>query len=133
MIIDVNFYFNIFTGVYSLCDGPRLSGGPYLGITTTCCVLSVVFVGVKGSYVFSVLEVDRGEYVRAMEMGLIISSLVLAIGHIVVAYKISCKERRKLLVYKIDIEAVSLLSTFFVFPFFCFLLRIKSNEIFEMG
>ncbi|ONI01813.1 hypothetical protein PRUPE_6G160600 [Prunus persica] len=33
-------------------------------------------------------------------------SLVLAVGHIVVAYRTSCRERRKLWVYKIDIEAV---------------------------
>ncbi|BBH09756.1 alpha/beta-Hydrolases superfamily protein [Prunus dulcis] len=32
--------------------------------------------------------------------------MVLAVGHIVVAYRTSCRERRKLWVYKIDIEAV---------------------------
>lgn len=35
-----------------------------------------------------------------------LSSLVLAVGHIVVAYRTSCRERRKLLVYRIDLEAV---------------------------
>ncbi|XP_044461445.1 uncharacterized protein LOC123192847 isoform X2 [Mangifera indica] len=93
--------------VYALCDGPRLSRGPYLGITTVCSVLSLIFVSLKASFVFSVSNMDRGGYVRAMEMALFISSLVLAIGHIVVAYRTSCRERRKLLVYKIDIEAVS--------------------------
>ncbi|OUZ99088.1 hypothetical protein BVC80_9077g13 [Macleaya cordata] len=44
-------------------------------------------------------------YVRAMEVALFSSSLVLAIGHIAVAYRTSCRERRKLLIYKIDIEA----------------------------
>ncbi|KAF3433455.1 hypothetical protein FNV43_RR24557 [Rhamnella rubrinervis] len=93
--------------VYSLCDGPRLSRGPYLGITTVCSVLSLVFVSLKASYVFSVSGMDRVGYDRAMEIALFICSLVLAVGHIVVAYRTSCRERRKLLVFKIDIEAVS--------------------------
>ncbi|KAK9186624.1 hypothetical protein WN944_018012 [Citrus x changshan-huyou] len=95
--------------VYGLCDGPRRSRGPYLGITTICSVLSLIFVSLKASYVFSVADIDRGVYVRAMEMALFICSLALAVGHIVVAYRTSCRERKKLLVYKIDIEAVSLL------------------------
>ncbi|KDO68996.1 hypothetical protein CISIN_1g028590mg [Citrus sinensis] len=93
--------------VYGLCDGPRRSRGPYLGITTICSVLSLIFVSLKASYVFSVADIDRGVYVRAMEMALFICSLALAVGHIVVAYRTSCRERKKLLVYKIDIEAVS--------------------------
>lgn len=93
--------------MYSLCDGPRLSRGPYLGITTVCSLLSLAFVSLKASYVFSVPNTSRGGYGRALEMTLFMSSWLLAIGHIVVAYKISCRERRKLLVYKIDIEAVS--------------------------
>ena len=51
---------------------------------------------------------DRGEHVIAMEIALFICSLLLAIGHVAVAYRTSCRERRKLLVYRIDIEAVSL-------------------------
>ncbi|XP_048231426.1 uncharacterized protein LOC8261033 [Ricinus communis] len=97
--------------VYSLCDGPRLSRGPYLGITTICSVSSLIYVSLKAPYVFSVSRIeedhDKGEYVRAMEIALFACSFVLAIGHIVVAYRTSCRERRKLLVYKIDIEAVS--------------------------
>ncbi|OVA02687.1 MENTAL domain [Macleaya cordata] len=38
--------------VYCLCDGPRLSRGPYLGITTFCSLVSLVFVSLKASYVF---------------------------------------------------------------------------------
>ena len=53
------------------------------------------------------------EHMRSgTEMALFICSLVLAVGHIIVAYRTSCRERRKLLVFKIDIEAVSLLSLF---------------------
>lgn len=95
--------------VYSFCDGPRLSRGPYLGITTFCSVISLVFVSLKASFVFSggLRDVGRGGYVRGMEVALFMCSLALAVGHVAVAYRTSCRERRKLLVYKIDIEAVS--------------------------
>ncbi|KAM5556668.1 hypothetical protein ABKV19_024181 [Rosa sericea] len=100
--------------VYSFCDGPRLSHGPYLGITTVCSVLSLVFVSFKASFVFgapvvsgSGAEEQGGEYLRASEIALFICSFALAVGHIVVAYRTSCRERRKLWVYKIDIEAIS--------------------------
>lgn len=90
--------------VYSLCDGPRLSRGPYLGITTMCSVLSLMFVSFKAVYIFSVSGFDRSGYVGAT---LFVCSCALAVGHVVVAYRTSCRERRKLLVYKIDIEAIS--------------------------
>ncbi|KAL8539217.1 hypothetical protein ACS0TY_001002 [Phlomoides rotata] len=96
--------------VYSFCDGPRLSRGPYLGIATVCSAASLVFVSLKASYVFMMNSHSKGGYVRVMEAALFVSSLVLAIGHVVVAYRTSCRERRKLLVYKIDIEAVSQIS-----------------------
>ena len=70
-----------------------------------CSLLSLMFVSLKASVVFA--GKDRGGYVRATEIALFICSLALAVGHIVVAYRTSCRERRKLLVYKIDIEAVS--------------------------
>ncbi|KAL8119745.1 uncharacterized protein LOC141724433 [Apium graveolens] len=96
--------------VYSSCDGPRLSRGPYLTTATICSVLSLMFVSLKAWYRFDGLSYDIYEqsYVGAMEIALFMFSWSLAIGHIVVAYKTSCRERRKLLVYKIDIEAVSL-------------------------
>lgn len=79
-----------------------------------CSLLSLVFVSLKASYVFGASGVERAEYVRATEVALFICSLVLAVGHIVVAYRTSCRERRKLWVYKIDIEAVSLCSPFLI-------------------
>ncbi|XP_031093988.1 uncharacterized protein LOC115998537 [Ipomoea triloba] len=96
--------------VYSSCDGPSLSRGPYLGIATVCSVTSLVFVSIKASYVFG--NSSRSSYDgvnggRAAEMAMFACSLAMAIAHIVVAYRISCRERRKLLVYKIDIEAVT--------------------------
>ncbi|KAG8380824.1 hypothetical protein BUALT_Bualt06G0056600 [Buddleja alternifolia] len=100
--------------VYSFCDGPKLSRGPYLTIATVCSAASVVFVSLKASYVFMISnssynnkEYSKDGYVKGMEIALFICSWVLAIGHVVVAYRTSCRERRKLLVYKIDIEAVS--------------------------
>lgn len=98
--------------VYSLCDRPGISRGPYFAIATICSVSSLIFVSLKASYMFSTLSFDYSNgdaYVRAMEIALFLSSWILAIGHIVMAYRISCRERRKLLVYKIDIEAVSLM------------------------
>lgn len=91
--------------MYSFCDGPKLSRGPYLAAATVCSVSSLIFVSVKASYVFSNLSYGYGE---GYEIALFLCSWILAIGHIVVAYRTSCRERRKLLVYKIDIEAVSL-------------------------
>ncbi|CAI9762227.1 unnamed protein product [Fraxinus pennsylvanica] len=96
--------------VYSFCDGPRLSRGPYLGIAAICSVLSLLFVSLKAAYVFSDgSSIDRRGYgySRAVEVTLFACSFGLAIGHVIVAYRTSCRERRKLLVYKIDIEAVS--------------------------
>ncbi|KAI9102138.1 hypothetical protein K1719_023648 [Acacia pycnantha] len=90
--------------VYSSCDGPRLSRGPYLGVTTACSVLSVIFVSWKAVYVFSGWGGTNG---KALEIALFVCSYALAAGHIVAAYRTSCRERRKLLVYKIDIEAIS--------------------------
>ncbi|KAL8050202.1 hypothetical protein ABFX02_06G067500 [Erythranthe guttata] len=96
--------------VYSLCDGPKLSRGPYLWIATVCSAASLVFVSLKASYVLMTGGgggYSKGGYARSMEAALFASSLGLAVGHVVVAYRTSCRERRKLLVYKIDIEAVS--------------------------
>ncbi|MED6219072.1 hypothetical protein PIB30_032541 [Stylosanthes scabra] len=92
--------------VYSLCDGPRLSRGPYLGITTMCCVVSLMFVSLKAVYMLGMVDESSG-YVRASEIALFVCSSALAVGHVVVAYRTSCRERRKLLLYKIDIEAIS--------------------------
>ncbi|KAG2242949.1 hypothetical protein Bca52824_095213, partial [Brassica carinata] len=93
--------------VYGLCDGPKLSRGPYLMITMICSVSSLIYVSLKAAFVFGepVNGDGGGSYFRAAEVALFLSSSVLAIGHIVVAYRTSCRERRKLLVFKIDIEA----------------------------
>ena len=38
---------------------------------------------------------------------MLLLSLSLAAAHLAVAYRTSCRERRRLLVYRIDVEAVS--------------------------
>ncbi|KAF8114706.1 hypothetical protein N665_0034s0045 [Sinapis alba] len=93
--------------VYGLCDGPKLSRGPYLTITMICSVMSLVYVSFKAAVVFAEPVVGVGGRFRTEEVALFVCSWVLAIGHIVVAYRTSCRERRKLLVFKIDIESVS--------------------------
>ncbi|CAN7128524.1 unnamed protein product [Brassica rapa subsp. narinosa] len=94
--------------VYGLCDGPKLSRGPYLTITMICSICSLIYVSFKAAVVFGKPVVgDGGGKFRTEEVALFVCSWVLAIGHIVVAYRTSCRERRKLLVFKIDIESVS--------------------------
>ncbi|XP_010517405.1 PREDICTED: uncharacterized protein LOC104792858 isoform X1 [Camelina sativa] len=95
--------------LYGLCDGPKLSRGPYLTITMICSVSSLIYVSLKAAFMFGEPQIGDGggSYFRAAEVALFLCSSVLAIGHIVVAYRTSCRERKKLLVFKIDIEAVS--------------------------
>lgn len=83
-----------------------------------CSVLSLMFVSFKAVYIFSVSGIDRSGYVRATEIALFVCSCALAVGHVVVAYRTSCRERRKLLVYKIDIEAVSVSPSYTPLGFF---------------
>ena len=112
------------TGVYGLCDGPKLSRGPYLTITMICSICSLIYVSFKAAVVFGEPVVgDGGGKFRTEEVALFVCSWVLAIGHIVVAYRTSCRERRKLLVFKIDIESVSF-STFD----YSFIIQFKKNK-----
>ncbi|KAE8681230.1 Nuclear pore complex protein-related isoform 1 [Hibiscus syriacus] len=97
--------------VYSFCDGPKLCSGLYLGITTICSVSSLVFVSLKAPFVFGSSIPREGS---AMVAALLVCSLALAIAHIIAAYRTSCRERRKLLIYKIDIEAMQLISCIYI-------------------
>jgi hypothetical protein len=74
-----------------------------------CSISSLIYVSLKAAFVFGEPAIGDGggNYFRAAEVALFLCSSVLAIGHIVVAYRTSCRERKKLLVFKIDIEAVS--------------------------
>ncbi|KAL9238622.1 hypothetical protein vseg_013018 [Gypsophila vaccaria] len=121
----------VITCVYSFCDAPALSHGPYLGIVTLCSISSVLLLSVKAC-VFSVnsqMEADASHSIsrrilhlkRSWGMPvLFLSSVVFALGHMVIAYRISCKARRKLLFHRVDPETVlsckSLLSAYQKLP-----------------
>ncbi|WJX48832.1 hypothetical protein P8452_35342 [Trifolium repens] len=80
--------------VYSICDGPALSHGPYLGtIEAEASVAS--------------LKRQRLHLKKSWGMPvLFLSSVVFALGHTVVAYRTSCRARRKLLFHRVDPESV---------------------------
>ncbi|KAL3649087.1 hypothetical protein CASFOL_005490 [Castilleja foliolosa] len=72
-------------GVYSFCDGPKLSNGLYMGVVAVCSAASLVFVSLKASYVFMNSRYGgywgySGGYVRVMVASMFVSSLGLAIG-----------------------------------------------------
>ncbi|XP_047166514.1 uncharacterized protein LOC124835593 [Vigna umbellata] len=103
--------------VYSVCDAPALSHGPYLGTVTLCSFLSIVLLSVKAC-VFTVnshIEAEASASFRKQRLHLkkpwgmpvlFLSSVVFALGHTVVAYRTSCRARRKLLFHRVDPEAV---------------------------
>ncbi|ERM96519.1 hypothetical protein AMTRI_Chr09g36500 [Amborella trichopoda] len=91
----------VITCVYSICDGVALSHGPYLGTATVCSLLSMMLLWIKALVFEGNLKQLRGAPL------IFLASMVLGLSHIVVAYRISCRERRKLLIfYRIDPEAV---------------------------
>ncbi|KAH7547353.1 uncharacterized protein LOC107409343 [Ziziphus jujuba] len=107
----------IITCVYSMCDGPALSHGPYLGTVTVCSFVSILLLSVKAC-VFTVnsqieAEASSSPSRRRLHLKkswgmpvLFLSCLVFALGHIVVAYRTSCRARRKLLFHRVDPESV---------------------------
>ncbi|KAA8540453.1 hypothetical protein F0562_024628 [Nyssa sinensis] len=107
----------IITCVYSMCDGPALSHGPYLGTVTLCSFISILLLSVKAC-VFTVnsqIEAEASSSLSRQKLHLkkswgmpvlFLSSLVFALGHTVVAYRTSCRARRKLLFHRVDPETV---------------------------
>ncbi|KAL0354756.1 UNVERIFIED_CONTAM: hypothetical protein Sradi_3922500 [Sesamum radiatum] len=98
----------IITCVYSICDGPALSHGPYLGTVSFCSFVSTLVLSVKACvFTFnSQLEAEASASLSRKRLHLkkswgmpvlFLSSVVFALGHIVVAYRTSCKARRKLI------------------------------------
>ncbi|CAK9176675.1 unnamed protein product [Ilex paraguariensis] len=114
----------IITCVYSMCDGPSLSNGPYLGTVTLCSCISILLLSVKAC-VFTVnsqIEAEASSSLSRQKLHLkkswgmpvlFLSSVVFALGHTVIAYRTSCKSRRKLLFHRIDPEAVLCCKTVF--------------------
>ena len=112
------------TGVYSMCDAPAQSHGPYLGTVTLCSVVSIVLLSIK-TCVFTVnsqieaeastSSISRQKLHLKKSWGmpvLFLSSVVFALGHTVVAYRTSCRARRKLMFHRADPEAVCLHAEF---------------------
>ncbi|VFQ87352.1 unnamed protein product [Cuscuta campestris] len=107
----------VITCVYSMCNGAALSQGPYLGTVTLCSVISVLLLSVKAC-VFSVnsyLEAEASTSISRQKLHLkkswgmpvlFLSSVVFALGHTVIAYRTSCRARRKLLFHRMDPDAV---------------------------
>uniref|UniRef100_A0A1J3H0G7 Putative hydrolase YugF n=1 Tax=Noccaea caerulescens TaxID=107243 RepID=A0A1J3H0G7_NOCCA len=103
--------------VYSLSDVPALSHGPYLGAVSLCSVVSVLLLSVKACLftVNSQLNTEASFSPSRQRLHLkkswgmpvlFLSSVVFALGHTVVAYRTSCKARRKILYHRVDPEAV---------------------------
>ncbi|MBA0569959.1 hypothetical protein Golob_003653 [Gossypium lobatum] len=130
---------SLFHCVYSMCDGPALSHGPYVGTVTLCAFVSIILLSIKAC-VFTVnsrieaeasssaysLTSQRLHWKKSWGMPvLFLSSVVFALGHTVIAYRTSCRARRKLLFHRVDPEAVSFRASFyFILFFFLFLLWV---------
>ncbi|KAM0020217.1 putative haloalkane dehalogenase [Helianthus debilis subsp. tardiflorus] len=103
--------------VYMICDGSLLSHGQYLGTVALCSALSVLILSVKVCIftVNSQLETEpssspsrqRLHFKKSWGMPvLFLSSVVFALGHMIIAYRASCRARRKLMLHRIDPESV---------------------------
>lgn len=98
-------------------DGPVLSHGQYLGTVTLCSIFSVLVLSVKAC-VFTVnsqLEAEASSSLSKQRLHLkrswgmhvlFLSSVVFALGHTVIAYRTSCRARRKLMFNRVDPESV---------------------------
>eukprot|EP01018_Ginkgo_biloba_P020298 Gb_28413 [translate_table: standard] len=102
-------------GVYSVFDAPGAFHGPYLCTAVSCGLLSGVIITVKACLftVSCTLQSPPAE-ARSFHLkhswgmtAMFLSSMILAFGHIAVAYRIRCKARHKQLVFhRLDPEAV---------------------------
>ncbi|KAL4559947.1 hypothetical protein LXL04_032093 [Taraxacum kok-saghyz] len=109
----------IITCVYMMYDGPVLTHGQYLGTVTLCSIFSILVLSIKAC-VFTVnsqieaeasssLTIQRLHLKRSWGMHvLFLSSVVFALGHTVIAYRTSCRARRKLMFNRVDPESVFL-------------------------
>ncbi|KAL2463092.1 alpha/beta-hydrolase superfamily protein [Forsythia ovata] len=105
----------IITYVYAMCNGPKLSHGPYLGTVTFCAINSILLLSTKACLFTVNFEDEASTSLSRQRLHLkkswgmpvlFLSSVIFALGHIVVAYRTSCRARRKLLFRGVDPEAV---------------------------
>jgi hypothetical protein len=85
---------------YALCGG----GGAYLWVVVASVAASASYVLAKAA---AMRVAPQGVNGAAGPEPMLLLSLSLAAAHLAVAYRTSCRERRRLLVYRIDVEAVS--------------------------
>ncbi|CAM0956359.1 unnamed protein product [Alopecurus aequalis] len=88
---------------YTACGG----GGAYMWAVVPSVAASVFYVLAKAAAVLPCRVALQGNSAAGPEPMLLLS-LSLAAAHLAVAYRTSCRERRRLLVYRIDVEAVRL-------------------------
>jgi hypothetical protein len=92
-----------------LCAYTAFGGAAaYMWVAVACSVGSLCYVLAKAVAMFAGAGLQlqgKGQLVAVEAMFLL--SLALAAAHIAMAYRASCRERRRLLVYRIDVEAVS--------------------------
>ncbi|KAG0459764.1 hypothetical protein HPP92_022892 [Vanilla planifolia] len=115
----------IITCAYALCDWPGLSHGPYLGTVTFSSIASILILCVKVCLFTSIPHFEPEDLPEKVRLKLrlkrswgmpvlFLSSLVFALGHVVVAYRASCRAQRKLLLHRVDPESVLYCKTVFL-------------------
>ncbi|GJN19997.1 hypothetical protein PR202_gb07318 [Eleusine coracana subsp. coracana] len=86
-------------GAYALYGG----GEAYFWVVVACSTGSLSYALAKAAAML-----PRHAVTVAVPEAMIGLSLTLAVAHLAVAYRTSCRERRRQLVYRIDVEAVSI-------------------------
>lgn len=104
----------LITGVYSLSEGPAVFNGPYFLTAAFCSFSSLVILFLKAC-LFTPTMKEMSSYLASSKLHLeqsrglpllLLSSLVFALGHVVVAYRTICRDRKRLLFNSFDPEAV---------------------------
>lgn len=108
--------------VYSVCGIPSLTYGPYLSATAICGAASAIVLVVKacvfaghglGAFHMKSVSMDALHLKHSWGIFSLFScSMALALGHIMVAYKVKCQAQRKMHLYRWDPEAVNVLNAF---------------------
>ncbi|KAJ1299025.1 hypothetical protein BS78_01G500000 [Paspalum vaginatum] len=94
-----------------LCAYTAFGGGAaYMWVAAACSAASLGYVLAKAVAVFGAAAADqwRGNGQLVAVQAMFLMSLALAAAHLAMAYRACCRERRRLLVYRIDVEAVRL-------------------------
>ncbi|KAF8727943.1 hypothetical protein HU200_018513 [Digitaria exilis] len=95
----------VMAGAYVVCGG----GGAYLWVVVACAAGSVSYVLAKAAAVLprrAAMQVagEARAVAAAGPEAMMLLSLALAAAHLAAAYRTSCRERRRMLVYRIDVE-----------------------------